>query len=747
MARSQFKPSAEAVPASSSAPPSSSWIYGPAIDLIVGCGAWSAALLLPTYLLSQSDTGRMAMVFYALALVFNYPHFMATIYRAYGTREDFSKYRIFTVHITALLLLTVILTHAAFNLLPWIFTLYINWSPWHYSGQNYGLLMMFARRNGAAPTAAERRALYGAFLVSYAMLLISFHTGPSQGLVLSLGIPQSISYWSRITCGIIFAGLGGFAFYGMIRRAGLRAMLAPLTLFSTQILWFVLPHLLEFGYGWKRPQTLYSSGILAIMHSAQYLWITSYYARREANSVAGGRAWSIVGYFATLVAGGVALFIPGPWLVSYIFHYDITISLLIFTALVNIHHFILDGAIWKLRDGRIAALLLNTRQPLGAENGSSLLGGATHWLRGASTGARALRIATIVLLFVWGGVEVVRYSLSFDGNEISSLTRALRLDPYDSAAETRIARGEVEAGDWPAAVAAWRKAASVNPHQPGPRADLARTLIEHGKYDEAYEQYRQLVALFPGETDALINLGIVSMHEGRAEEAIDCWQRALKQNPRRLELHLFVAQAAHKTQPELAAAQYQEYLQQIVTHPDQRPAPKILVPVLLDFANVNAELHHLGVAVMNYQLAARIASEAKEPAFQSQAYALAADLQAQMGDVAAAAHSYQQAIAVDGAAGSSDVQNLAKDWFNYGQFLRQQHLQSFAYACLAKAEELFRSAPSPELQTAVGLRKKVEAELGPDVASVRRELPKVLAQAAALEQKDFVKPLVNQKPD
>src|SRR5215831_2194303 len=176
MATSRSKPSAEAASASTSAPPSSSWIYGPAIDLIVGCGAWSAALLLPTYLLSQSDTGRLAMVFYALALVFNYPHFMATIYRAYGTREDFSKYRIFTVHITALLLFTVVLTHAAFNLLPWIFTLYINWSPWHYSGQNYGLLMMFARRNGAAPTGVERRSLQMAFVASYLLLMLSFHT-------------------------------------------------------------------------------------------------------------------------------------------------------------------------------------------------------------------------------------------------------------------------------------------------------------------------------------------------------------------------------------------------------------------------------------------------------------------------------------------------------------------------------------------------------------------------------------------
>ena len=62
------------------------------------------------------------------------------------------------------------------RLLPWIFTIYLTWSPWHYSGQNYGLFMMFARRAGADPDKAGRRALYGAFVVSYLILFLGFHT-------------------------------------------------------------------------------------------------------------------------------------------------------------------------------------------------------------------------------------------------------------------------------------------------------------------------------------------------------------------------------------------------------------------------------------------------------------------------------------------------------------------------------------------------------------------------------------------
>ena len=86
---------------------------------------------------------------------------MSTLYRAYHNESDFRKYRIFTIHITGLVLLTVLLSHLKFELLPWIFTLYLTISPWHYSGQNYGLFMMFVRRAGAIEE-NTRQAIYSA---------------------------------------------------------------------------------------------------------------------------------------------------------------------------------------------------------------------------------------------------------------------------------------------------------------------------------------------------------------------------------------------------------------------------------------------------------------------------------------------------------------------------------------------------------------------------------------------------------
>src|SRR3979490_49309 len=98
----------------------SPWIYRPWIDLLVGCGAWSAPLLLLAFYAPGAYSRAWAITFYFLALLLNYPHFMATVYRAYHTQTEFQRYRIFTVHVAILLALAGVIAHVWFPLLPWI---------------------------------------------------------------------------------------------------------------------------------------------------------------------------------------------------------------------------------------------------------------------------------------------------------------------------------------------------------------------------------------------------------------------------------------------------------------------------------------------------------------------------------------------------------------------------------------------------------------------------------------------------
>ena len=54
------------------------WITGPWTDLLIGCGGWSIPLLIASYTLVDRDVPRWSALFYGLALVCNYPHYMLT---------------------------------------------------------------------------------------------------------------------------------------------------------------------------------------------------------------------------------------------------------------------------------------------------------------------------------------------------------------------------------------------------------------------------------------------------------------------------------------------------------------------------------------------------------------------------------------------------------------------------------------------------------------------------------------------
>ena len=345
------------------------------------------------------------------------------------------------MHITVLVLLTAVLSHFFVRLLPWIFTLYLTWSPWHYSGQNYGLFMMFARRGGASPTKLQRRILYSVFLLSYLILALNLHAGvPTEPMFVSLGFPVVAVRWATLALGAGCVGLAAVGMRSLYRQLGKRAFIPPATLLSTQFLWFLIPSLLVASGRWSMVQGRYSAGILAVMHSAQYLWITSYYARREANAKTS--RWHGLAYFTILVAGGIALFVPGPWLASYVFHFDFTSSFLIFTALVNLHHFILDGAIWKLRDGRIAVLLLNS--PSRASQAVGQVGGGlmrfARWTVSPATGARALRIGAACALLMLAALDQTRFVFGLGVHQPWKLSEAAKLNPYDGTIQLRIAR-------------------------------------------------------------------------------------------------------------------------------------------------------------------------------------------------------------------------------------------------------------------------------------------------------------------
>lgn len=568
------------VHAAQAAPPQARrlWIDRPWVDLLIGCGGWSAPLLIVSYLLLDKDAQRWASVFYGLALVCNYPHYMATVHRAYARGEDRAQYRLFTYYLTGLLLIIAAAAHVRPVLLPWLFTIYVMWSPWHYTGQNFGLTMMFLRRAGANVTPLERRWLRISFVASYVMLLAAFNAGGSPGpglgqdpLVLSLGIPHAIALAIEIAAGVVFLGAGALVLLPIARRIDIGAMLPAATLCVTQACWFVIPIAMTWASAVPAPQTRYSSGILAVMHSAQYLWITRHYAQRDA-ARRSATHWSNVSYWGTLVVGGVALFLPGPWLASYVGHFDFTSSMLIVTAIVNIHHFMLDGVVWKLRDPRVSQALVESGAPQAAALSKASRAGKTIavWIT---------RPVVVAVLITLAALDQWRYTLAQRDTDPNALETASALNPYDGSVHLK----------------------------------LARFLIESGRYEDAYARCQLILAQRPNDVDTLVNAGVLAYRLNDPKAAESWWTRAVTQNPNLREVHLYLAElidASGRTRD--ALPHYERYLELLTqqSSASNPPDPRQTALVLVKFADGLSSTGQANAAKTQYELAARIAQQA-----------------------------------------------------------------------------------------------------------------------------------------
>jgi Flp pilus assembly protein TadD len=528
------------------------WLHSPALDLLIGCGAWSLPLLALTFFFQREHTLAVAFAFYLLAIFCNNPHYMATIHRAYGTAGDFRKYRFFTIYVTVLMLLTLVLVHFVPALFPWIVTLYLTWSPWHYTGQNFGIAQMFVRRSGAPPDPAARQWLYTSYVASFAVWFLTLHSiVESDSYFLSLRIPETVATPLRLFFVLVFIVSATAAFFRLRTHLRGSALIAPLLLTLTQALWFVAPSLLSRYQVLDLPASYFSAGALAFMHCAQYLWITSFYARREtpvtsrATNSSAPRPFSFWRYYLALIVGGIALFIPGPWLASRALGHDFVESFLIFMALVNVHHFILDGAIWKLRDGRIARLLLGKSTPDATDELTEGPGMRHHlgWLFGASRAARFTRFALAAAILAIGLTDQAQYLFTQRDATPSSLTFAQTLNPSDTRIYFRRAQQALASGDTATARAELDRILAINPRNAPAQHLLGQLIFQSGDTTAALAHYDRMADFFRPDLSIATNRGLLKLAAGDATSATERFNEALQIAPHKTGIHFLLAEA------------------------------------------------------------------------------------------------------------------------------------------------------------------------------------------------------------
>ncbi|MBL8799316.1 MAG: hypothetical protein JNM56_35855 [Planctomycetia bacterium] len=306
-------------------------------------------------------TAAAAMLSGVLLWIGNHPHFSATNYRLYHSRENIMQYPITALVIPWVILAGMIASFLApLVVAPYFVKLFLIWSPYHFSGQSVGISLIYARRAGFFVGKLERFALssfiFGTFLVQTGRA----ETYTSGNQIYGIQYPgMGIPTW-LVDVFEVWMYLAGLLFLVLVARwcGTNRRLLPPIVLLpaATQYVWFVLGSRLE-GYQMFVP----------FFHSFQYLliaWSMQLKEKMDLQHIEPSSGYVVKESFrwgALNFVGGALLFIVFPYVASY---YGSSAGLTVVMAsgitiaAVQLHHFFVDGVIWKLKKKSVSSPLM-----------------------------------------------------------------------------------------------------------------------------------------------------------------------------------------------------------------------------------------------------------------------------------------------------------------------------------------------------------------------------------------------------
>lgn len=352
------------------------WLYGPVRDLLFGCGGFYLMVFVILWASGPPILDVVSQGLIPLALLVTaVPHYGATLLRVYERRDDRRTYFLLAVWATVVVWAAFVWGVYDRTVGNVLMTIFLTWSPWHYSGQNYGVGLMLLGRGGVRVNPLAKRFIWASFLFSWLLVVLATHgaldggtytptttsslTDSVYGFV-PIGIPLALLVPSMIVMALAyFASVIG-AFVLLRKEASWRALSPLVGVMLLQGLWFSVPVLcravsfLQDALPLSAQYQGYTLLWIALGHSMQYLWVTSYYAKSKSGARQGSYWVKCFLTGGAIFAVPIFIFSPGA-LGTYSFESGLGVLV---AAAVNIHHFILDGAVWKLRDGRVARILL-----------------------------------------------------------------------------------------------------------------------------------------------------------------------------------------------------------------------------------------------------------------------------------------------------------------------------------------------------------------------------------------------------
>ena len=370
------KPSIETPPGIEEKPPEKPypWILSPTIDLLFCCGGifW---LVFAVYKISGVEpnlfgnpTAFSLMLISIMALnIFGDAHQPATLMRVYGsaqTRKSLGK-------ITTILGVIALGAGLCTFLIPetsifWV-KVVLAWGFQHQLSQSYGICLLYCIKRGYRMNKYEKLIMAGMINCTTIYLILRMFSIEAFGQGNLFGGAMTLPFWSIVPPSVTAVSLAVLQisvvlFFAMLaRKYYIEKKFMPLPGLLTLMTLVVLP--VCAGEAFFLVWMLFSQHLF---HSSQYLVVTTAYYLKERGLPENVsfwqisrflKSWTFAKYFGIVVGTG--------FFISYIFPNFLIDNgaekALAFSAVyvfINLHHFAVDGLIWKLRDPVLQKLLI-----------------------------------------------------------------------------------------------------------------------------------------------------------------------------------------------------------------------------------------------------------------------------------------------------------------------------------------------------------------------------------------------------
>ena len=313
--------------------------------LLIG-GFWS--ILLTLYLLVEP--GRAPYLnpdqLVWLVLFASSAHFAASTVRLYSKPtylKEFSFLAFGFPVVTMAVLSVCVMFPGVFG--RYLQVIYLTWAPFHYAKQIYGLSLMYSFRGGLKLDMADKRLIYWTCMMPflYALMSGSGHMGlgwllPADIVNANDGLRGTLN--SIKTALMLLSFAMPIVLYWRIWKTRRQAL--PL---------IILVMMVANGLWWTGLSFLDAFVIATIAHGIQYMAIMLiYHVREQLAEPANTHGWAYHagGFYAKCVALGYGLFNCWPFIFVWA-GASFAESMLMVIATINLHHFIVDAYIWRLR--------------------------------------------------------------------------------------------------------------------------------------------------------------------------------------------------------------------------------------------------------------------------------------------------------------------------------------------------------------------------------------------------------------